>query len=191
MTAESLAQIRKKLMGLSREEIIPSAREGEPVACVLVPFALHNEDLVILFTHRSNRVATHRGQVSFPGGMNEPVDRDFVETALRETEEEIGIDKKRIEIIGELKTFRSHTGLMIFPFVGFIKDLNGLRMNLDEVERIFCIPFDWLRNPANLHQEDYCGSNGEIHQVWTFGEYEGEKVWGITAEITRQLIDLS
>lgn len=167
-----------------------SASYLENNAAVLVPFAYHHSELVILFTHRSHTLVSHRGQVSFPGGMHEPTDPDMQSTALRETEEEIGISSKNIQIFGQLDCIQSHTGTLIFPFVGFIKDLNGLNKNLDEVERIFCIPYAWLSDPHNLHQEDYRRSNGEIQRVWSFNDYDGEKIWGITAEITRQLIEL-
>ncbi len=190
MNDATLEEFKRKLRNHSDGSCRNRADKPESKAAVLVPFAYHHSELVILFTHRSHTLVSHRGQVSYPGGMHEPTDQTMQATALRETEEEIGISGRNIQILGQLDCIQSHTGTLIFPFVGFIDDLNGLKNNLDEVERIFCIPYAWLSDPRNLHQEDYQRSNGEIHRVWSFNDYDGEKIWGITAEITRRLIEL-
>ncbi len=190
MNDDVLDGIRSKLNRIPGNEKIALTPKGMKTASVLVPLAHHHEELVVIFTHRALNLNSHSGQVSFPGGMQEDEDANIAATALRETEEEIGIQAESIEILGQLRYLRSHTGLIIYPFVGCIHDLNGLRRNLDEVERIFCIPFAWLSAPQNLYQEDYQRSGGELHKVWAFKEYEGEKIWGITADISRQLISL-
>jgi 8-oxo-dGTP pyrophosphatase MutT (NUDIX family) len=185
-----LSRLQLKLNRISENQKRVPLPPGVKTASVLVPLAVRDEELVVLFTHRSYHLNSHSGQVSFPGGMQEDWDSDAAATALRETEEEIGIKPGKIEILGRMKFLQSHTGLVIYPFVGFIQDLNGLQKNLDEVESIFCIPYTWLSSPKNLYQEDFRRPGGEIHKVWTFREYEGEKIWGITAEITRQLFTL-
>ena len=163
---------------------------GNKAAAVLVPLAYHADELVLLYTHRSNFINRHRGQVSFPGGMEETSDKTYADTALRETYEEIGILPDHIEVYGRLPLLVSTAGYPIYPYVGFIKDMNGLQKNSDEVEKIFCIPLKWLLADGNLFQEDYRGSRGDVHKVWIFKEYDGEKVWGITAEITRRFIEM-
>lgn len=165
------------------------ASNGNHAAAVLVPLTFHADELVMLFTHRSNTISRHRGQVSFPGGMEETIDLSYVDTALRETREEIGILPAQIEVFGRLADLSSTSGYLIHPYVGFIKDLNGLQKNIQEVEKIFCIPLRWLLSEGNLSQEDYRDSSGVVHKVWMFAEYQGEKVWGITAEITRRFIE--
>lgn len=186
-----LETIKKKVQPAERfTNIIPDATGGLTRAAVLMPLAIKQEKLMLLFTRRSIAVNSHRGQVSFPGGQLEPGDRDLRDTALRETCEEIGIKPRDIDVLGALKPLKSSTGFHIFPYVGFIRDLNGLRKNDLEVEKVFCIPFEWLIKADNLYQEDYNPSDGSQHKVWVYRTYDGERVWGITAQITKQLVDL-
>lgn len=183
--------ITSKLLPAERyTNIIPTVSGGLKRAAVLMPLANRERDLVLLFTRRSNSVNSHRGQVSFPGGQLETGDRDLRDTALRENCEEIGIKPDAVDVLGTLKPLKSSTGFHIYPYVGYIQDLNGLRINEFEVDKVFCIPFDWLMEEDNLYQEDYIPPDGSLHKVWVFKPYDGERVWGITAQITRQLIDL-
>jgi 8-oxo-dGTP pyrophosphatase MutT (NUDIX family) len=158
-------------------------------ASVLIPFTIHDQALVIIFTRRTTTVNSHQGQVSFPGGMIEKQDLNPLSAAFRETEEEIGISADSIEMIGSMQPIETSTGFYIYPFVGFINDLNGIHKNLHEVDRIFCIPFEWLHDPYNLKQEDYTDPIRGKHKVWAYSEYDGEKVWGITALILKTLLD--
>ena len=183
--------INKKVQPAERfTNIIPDATGGLTRAAVLIPLAIKQDELMLLFTRRSTAVNSHRGQVSFPGGQLEPGDRDLRDTALRETCEEIGIKPTAIDVLGVLKPLKSSTGFHIYPYVGFIHDLNGLRKNDLEVDKIFCIPFEWLIKADNLDQEDYIPPDGSLHKVWVYRTYDGERVWGITAQITKQFIDL-
>ena len=182
-------KIRQKIPPIQGQDEPAVSSNGNQAAAVLVPLTFHADELVMLFTHRSNTISRHRGQVSFPGGMEEALDKNYVDTALRETHEEIGILPAQIEVFGRLAALASTSGYLIHPYVGFIQDLNGLRKNNREVERIFCIPLAWLLRGGNLSQVDYRSSDGVIHKVWTFAEYQGEKVWGITAEIARRFIE--
>lgn len=184
-----ILQIKARFSPNANPEETPASFSDSLAASVLVPLALHNDELVLLFTHRSNTISRHRGQVSFPGGMQETSDPTFVDTALRETQEEIGIQPKQVEVFGRLPALVSISGYPIYPFVGYIHDLNGLHKNIDEVEKIFCIPLNWILGEGNLFQEDYHASDGTVHKVWTFKDYHGEKVWGLTAEITRRFIE--
>ena len=156
-------------------------------ASVLIPFVYHEQELALLFTHRSNRLKNHRGQVSFPGGMQEHDDPDLIQTALRETWEEIGISPKQVDVFGSLNPLQSPFGYSIHPFLGFIRNLDGIHKNVNEVERIFCVPVKWLLDPANFYQEDYRPSGGSVRQVWIYKDYDGERIWGITADILHQL----
>jgi len=184
-----IERIKTRFSPPTYEDEKTATSNGKVAASVLVPFAVHDGELVLLFTHRSNSINRHRGQVSFPGGMEETGDRTFIDTALRETQEEIGLQPRQVEVFGRLPSLESTSGYWIHPFVGFIHDLNGLQKNMEEVEKIFCIPIAWIMNEGNLSQEDYLGSNGILHKVWVFKDYQDEKVWGITAEITRRLIE--
>ncbi len=133
MDRDAFVRIRQKLKNRPVIDDPGIDSKDKTIASVLVPFAYHDQKLSILFTHRSNQLASHRGQVSFPGGMKESADRDLLAPALRETKEEIGIDPENIEVLGQLEPIKSHTGLMIYPFAGFIRDLNGMQNNMDEL----------------------------------------------------------
>lgn len=159
-------------------------------AAVLIPFTVWENKLVVLFTKRTNSVNNHQNQISFPGGAIEKKDANQLATALRETEEEIGIKKKDIEILGELKAINTTTGFYIFPFVGFIHNLDEIQINELEVERIIYIPINWLRNPKNSYSEIYKGQNKISHPVIVFSNYDGEKVWGATASLVKQLLEI-
>ena len=159
-------------------------------AAVLIPITVWEDELVILFTKRTNSVNKHQNQISFPGGAIEKNDADPQAAALRETKEEIGIKKKDIEILGELKAKNTTTGFYIYPFVGFIHSLDEIQINKLEVERVIYIPVNWLRNPNNSHTGIYKGQNKSPHPVIAFSNYDGEKVWGVTASLVKKLLGI-
>jgi len=133
----------------------------------------------ILFTERSDEVVFHKGQVCFPGGTREPSDSDLLQTVLREAEEEIGLKAKDIEILGELDDIITFvTNYVISPFVAFISHPNSLRTNGREVKGAFSVPLSFLIDEANFKQDSYAY------------EYEGHVIWGATARILKQFIDL-
>jgi 8-oxo-dGTP pyrophosphatase MutT (NUDIX family) len=159
-------------------------------SAVLLPFTYHKNELKLIFTKRSATLVRHQGQVSFPGGMIESDDENPIDTALRETCEEINLNASQIEILGSLPPFDSHTGYYIYPVIGFIHNLEGLQGNGDEVDKVFCIPYSWLADPDNSQLTDYKTKQGIFRKVWFFKEYEGELLWGITAKITKDFVAL-
>ena len=186
-----LKRIRKRLelfqdinmtWGESDEYLMRSA--------VLLPFTYHKNELKLIFTKRSATLVRHKGQVSFPGGMIESDDDNPIDTALRETCEEINLNASQIEILGSLPPFDSQTGYYIYPVIGFIHNLEGLQGNGDEVDKVFCIPYSWLADPENSQLTDYKTKQGIFRKVWFFKEYEGELLWGITAKITKDFVAL-
>lgn len=158
-------------------------------SAVLIPFTFYQNEIVLLFTKRSASLVRHRGQISFPGGVVEADDHSPLATALRETCEEIGIRDHQIEILGRIDPFDSTTGYFIHPFIGWIQDLAGLRKNMEEVEKIFCIPYTWLKNSENYNLKDFKNRDGQLKKVWFYKPYEGEVLWGITARIVRMVLD--
>ena len=148
-------------------------------SAVLVPLFCSQGQYHILFTERSDDVVFHKGQVCFPGGTREPSDSSLLQTALREAEEEIGLGAKDIEILGELDDMLTFvTSYVISPFVGFISLPHSLRTNGREVKGTFSVPLSFLMDEANFKQDSYAY------------EYEGHIIWGATARILRQFIDL-
>jgi len=157
-------------------------------SAVLIPVVEYNQEPALIYTRRSEHLTTHRGQVSFPGGVIEDDDNSPLDAALRETCEEINIKRRQINVIGGLTPFDSQTGYFIYPFVGSIHDLNGLQKDGIEVTRIFCIPVKWLADPDNSRLDDYKAPDGSIHKVWIFDKYENETLWGISAKITKDFL---
>ncbi|MDH4291057.1 MAG: CoA pyrophosphatase [Dehalococcoidia bacterium] len=169
-------QIKRILRHRKKERI---TGENLKASAVLMPLFYSQGQYHILFTERSDEVVFHKGQVCFPGGTREPSDSDLLQTVLREAEEEIGLKAKDIEILGELDDIITFvTNYVISPFVAFISHPNSLRTNGREVKGAFSVPLSFLIDEANFKQDSYAY------------EYEGHVIWGATARILKQFIDL-
>lgn len=156
-------------------------------AAVLVPVIHTTSSLDLLFTKRTHTVETHKGQVSFPGGMVDDGDADFVHTALREAEEEIGLPPSAIEIVGALDDIATPTRFVVSPVVGILTKLPPLHLNPDEVEQVFCVPLEFFLDERSGRTETRA-VNGKQYEVW-FYDYDGKTIWGVTAVIVRALIN--
>jgi 8-oxo-dGTP pyrophosphatase MutT (NUDIX family) len=154
-----------------------------------------------LLTRRAAHLRHHGGQISFPGGKVEGFDKNIVATALRETEEEIGISKNDIEVIGQLQQYQTISGFIISPVVGFIKN-NHIQCDVDsdhdsyeqvlnsaidknEVDEVFLVPLTHFINVNNCHSVTVCLHN-QSHQVH-FMPYKKVNIWGATAAILKDL----
>jgi 8-oxo-dGTP pyrophosphatase MutT (NUDIX family) len=156
-------------------------------AAVLVPVVSANNSFDLLFTRRTHTVETHKGQVSFPGGMADESDHDVVHTALREAEEEIGLPQSAVKVVGTLDDLATPTRFVITPVVGIIEELPQLRPNPDEVEEVFFVPLAFFLDERNGRTE-MREINGSHYEVW-FYDYDGKTIWGVTAVIVRALCD--
>ncbi len=159
-------------------------------SAVLVPLVIDKGQVALLYTLRTSSLDRHSGQVSFPGGIIEKGELSAVETAIRETEEEIGIQREDIQIVGQFRPFNTSTGYLVFPVIGVIKSLENLKKNASEVDRIFCIPISWLCAEGHSRKQKFKSDDGNIRNLWYFDLYEGELLWGLTAKITKDLIKL-
>jgi 8-oxo-dGTP pyrophosphatase MutT (NUDIX family) len=157
-------------------------------AAVLIPLFFDQEQCHTLFTERSDEVNFHKGQICFPGGTRELSDANPLQTALRETEEEIGLKAEDVEIFGELDDSITSTGYLISPFVAFIPYPYPFKADRKEVKKIFFVPLSALMNEANFRQ-DYQIINGESLHLYYYN-YGEEVIWGATARIVKQFIDL-
>jgi 8-oxo-dGTP pyrophosphatase MutT (NUDIX family) len=170
----------------------PGAFETAParhLAAVLVPLYLHEGQWHALFTRRTENVETHRGQVSFPGGLIEPGDKDSVQAALREAEEEIGLAPQDVRVLGHLDPSPTLTHFLILPVVGTIPWPYPLRPNIVEVASVFGVPLAWLADPENVRSEMYSPPDRESSvPVHFFHPYQGEVIWGATARIVLNLL---
>jgi 8-oxo-dGTP pyrophosphatase MutT (NUDIX family) len=155
-------------------------REGVAVpAAVLVPIVNRPAGLQILLTERSLGLPDHPGQISFPGGRVEPQDPDDAAAALREAQEEIGLDPARVEILGELTTYETVTGYRVAPVVGWVEPPFELRLDAKEVASAFEVPLAFLLDPAN-HLRHF-RMLGELRRDYWAMPYGERYIWGATA----------
>jgi 8-oxo-dGTP pyrophosphatase MutT (NUDIX family) len=169
-------QIEKILRHRKKEKI---TGENLRAAAVLIPLFYNQGQCHVLFTQRSDEVNFHKGQVCFPGGTQEPSDSSLLQTALREIEEEISLKAKDVEILGELDDSMTLTSnYVISPFVAFIPHPYPFHADGREIKEIFSVPVSFLMDEANFKLDSYAY------------EYEGHVIWGATARILRQFIDL-
>lgn len=148
-------------------------------ASVLVPIVLREAGLTVLFTRRTAHLKNHSGQISFPGGRAEPDDPGPEHTALRETQEEIGLADERIELLGRLADYHTRTGYRITPVVGLVTPPFELAPDPHEVDEVFEVPLPFLLDPAN-HQRHAREFQGEIRHFFAI-PWGGYYIWGATA----------
>jgi 8-oxo-dGTP pyrophosphatase MutT (NUDIX family) len=179
--------IRKRLNAITmKDERHRMATEGYRTASVLVPVICEADDVRLLFTRRTELVETHKGQVSFPGGMMDADDADVIRTALREAWEEVGIPDSAVRVLGMLDDLATPTGFVITPVVGILERPPQLSPNKDEVAEVFQVPLLVFADPANGRTE-MREFRGTSHEVW-FYEQAGHTIWGATAMIVRSLL---
>ena len=159
-------------------------------AAILVPLVKKTNEWSLLFTRRSDSVASHQNEVSFPGGSFEQQDSSLESTALRETMEEIGIAPEKITMLGSLPYSTTITGYKVFPFVGFINWPVEFKINPAEVKSVFTIPLAWLKDERNYYEADYHSPEFGVRKVIHYQEFQGEHLWGYTARVTRQFLEL-
>jgi 8-oxo-dGTP pyrophosphatase MutT (NUDIX family) len=204
-SAEFFARARARLRfdipaGLTDPSLVPAsgdrgtdrmleilARE-QPIrpAAVLVPVVDHPQPTVLL-TQRSAHLNDHAGQISFPGGKIDATDVSPLDTALREAEEEIGLNREFIEPIGYLDLYGTSFGFRILPAVALVKPGFKLRINHSEVDDAFEVPLAFLMNPANhqTHSKEFRG----VERTYYAMPYEERYIWGATAGILRVLYE--
>jgi len=157
--------------------------DGKNLKCaaVLIPLLWHENEWHLLYTRRTDRVESHKGQVSFPGGACDEGETTPEQTALREAEEEIGIDPGDVRVLGRLATLITITYFRVTPVVGVIKWPAVFKVGEHEVARIFTIPLGWLASPSNRWQFERPGTDLTLI---AYHPYDGELLWGATARMT-------
>ncbi|MCB4769428.1 CoA pyrophosphatase [Ancylobacter sp. Lp-2] len=155
-------------------------------AAVLIP-VVARPDPTVLLTLRSSHLPSHAGQIAFPGGKIDPTDPDPLHAALREAEEEVGLDRKLVAPLGYLDPYLARTGYRIVPVVGLVQPDFGLTLNPGEVDEAFEVPLDFLMSPDNHHREsrEWLGMMRTFHAM----TYDKRRIWGITAGILRSLYE--
>jgi 8-oxo-dGTP pyrophosphatase MutT (NUDIX family) len=156
-------------------------------AAVLIPVLTGNREPELLLTKRTETVSTHKGQISFPGGVREASDGSLVETALREAEEELSLDPSQVEVVGRFHDYLSVTELRVAPFVGFVKDCSGLNPSPAEVQEVLRVPMKFFRQTVPRVEVKH--RLGQTLPVYYY-DYGEEIIWGLTALIIRDFLEL-
>lgn len=163
--------------------------EGLPLtpAAVLFPIVLRDDGQTVLLTQRTAHLKDHGGQISFPGGRVEVEDQSPIHTALRETEEEIGLAREHVEVLGFLPEYRTGTGFRVTPVVALVTPPFDLALDPFEVAEAFEVPLAFLLDPAN-HKRHSLHYRGALRHFFAmpYGDYF---IWGATAGMIRSLTE--
>jgi len=162
-------------------------------AAVLVPLVDRSDEvdwggMTVLLTQRTAHLAAHAGQISFPGGGVEPQDDGPVDTALRETEEEVGLARERVEVLGTLDTYVTRTGFRITPVVAIVRPPFILEPDPYEVAEVFEVPLSFILDPASRQRQGR-EFKGAIRHFWAF-PYGDRFIWGATAGMLVNLCEV-
>jgi 8-oxo-dGTP pyrophosphatase MutT (NUDIX family) len=148
-------------------------------AGVLVPLIARPAGITVLLTQRAGHLSRHANQIAFPGGRHEAGDGSMIVTALRETEEEVGLPRDRVEVLGVLPEYRTRTGFRITPVVGWIEPPFALAPDPGEVTDVFEIPLAFVLDPAN-HERHHRDAADERRYFYVL-PFEDRYIWGATA----------
>lgn len=180
-----LAQSR---VGTQRASALSSLPEIISVAAVLVPIVLHPESPSLLLTLRASHLRSHAGQISFPGGRLEPSDSNLAAAAVRETQEEIGIDSSRIELLGFLSDQIIRSGYRITPVVALLRPGFTVTADSTEVAEVFELPLEFALTAGN-YRSRAGRARGLSFEIWEL-PYGERNIWGATAGILANLREL-
>ena len=160
---------------------------GLPQAAVLILLHETSEDLNVIYCLRSNNLPTHAGEVAFPGGKREEKDETLKETALREAREEVNLELKDVEVLGEISSVQSRFGLSVTPYIGILKS-NTLIADGNEIAEVFSVPLNFIKNNMQKEQKSENWDNKKV--FFPFFEFENKMVWGLTAYMTVEFLKL-
>jgi 8-oxo-dGTP pyrophosphatase MutT (NUDIX family) len=169
----------RSALGMSDGYRLPGREGITTPAAVLVPIVNRPEGLSLLLTQRSAELPDHPGQISFPGGRVEPDDPTLVQAALREAAEEVGLDRLRVDVLGQLAPYETVTGYRVTPVVGWVEPPFTLKTDPVEVAEAFEVPLSFLLDPAN--QQRHFRMLGETRRDFWAIPYRDRYIWGATA----------
>ena len=186
MHTDLFAILRARLQ--SRTRFIDDDQSAKRAA-VLVPFFEREGEYHLLFTLRTSNLPTHKGDVSFPGGRADEKDASLLRTALRESEEELGLRPSDVRPIGPLDDLRTQaSNYVVTPYVGRIPHPYNFQPNAWEVAEIFSVPFTFLADRGNLNAETWL-YDGETIPIQTY-RYQGYRIWGATQRMIQNMLDI-
>lgn len=170
-----LADVEARLRAREKSHVVHSGTKS----AVLIPIDLRGDEPRLWLLRKRDDLRKHGGQVALPGGKHEPSDGSLLETALREAEEEIGLARRDVTIVGETGAFPTITGFLVTPFVAWVHGDFSPVADPSEVARVFSVPLAVLGSPAVVREVTVPGWRGEVpcHEV------DGEIIWGATFAI--------
>jgi 8-oxo-dGTP pyrophosphatase MutT (NUDIX family) len=187
VNAHSARELLRARLAGGRPRVLP--RDGATPAAVLLLIYPRDGRECILLTERSAAVEHHKGQISFPGGGVDEGDGSAEETALRETFEEVGVPPEGIEILGRLDDYRTGTNFLVTPVVGVLNEApHGFTPSPVEVAEVQEVPIEHLLDPENFIEEHR--ERDGVEFVAPAYDFEGRRIWGVTAQILTHLLDL-
>ena len=193
-TTEVIAALRERLEPVERAASLTDTWEGQrpnarKAAVLLALFQEHGETY-LAFIRRASTLRSHSGEIAFPGGSVDVTDVSPVKTALREAQEEIGLDPTRAEVLGVLSpVFTVVSNFLITPVVAFLpQGLGALELQVSEVAEIILVPLDGLADPTIAHTEEW--TRGGLTRIVYFYDYGSYRIWGATARILNMLLEV-
>jgi 8-oxo-dGTP pyrophosphatase MutT (NUDIX family) len=194
----TLAFLKTRFQSLGQLQWQPEPAEARlildrppAVAAVLIPIVVRPAGLHVLLTVRTSHLNDHAGQISFPGGRREAKDASLIDTALRETEEEIGLPRKHISVLGCLPEYQTATNFEVTPVVGLVQAPFDLQLDAFEVAEVFEVPLGFLMSPQHHLRREFATHLGQrTCYVMSYAlEQTGKcyEIWGATAAMIRNL----
>ena len=193
-SSQVILALRERLEPVERANRLVDVLEGDHPyarkASVLLGLFDQKNKTHLIFIRRASTLREHSGEIAFPGGSVEPTDASLVMTALREAQEEIGLDRSRVEVVGIMQpVFTVVSNFLITPVVTYLpRGPGALQLQTSEVAEIILLPLQGLANPAILHTEVW--TRGGISRTIYFYDYGSYRIWGATARILNGLLEL-
>jgi 8-oxo-dGTP pyrophosphatase MutT (NUDIX family) len=193
-TQEVAQALRERLEAVERHDFLIDAIEGQRPdarrAAVLICLFDQDAEPHLVFIRRATGLRSHSGEIAFPGGSVDPGDASPAFTALREAQEEIGLDPSRVDLLGiMLPVFTVVSNFLITPVVGYLPHGPGnLRLQASEVDELLLFPLEGLMNPSIYHTEEW--TRGGVARTVYFYDYGSYRVWGATARMLNALLEL-
>ena len=193
-SSEVILALRERLEPVERAKTLTDAIEGTRPdarkAAVLLGLFEQNEETYLTFIRRATTLRSHSGEIAFPGGSVDPTDTSPAMTALREAQEEIGLDPSRAEVLGIIPpVFTVVSNFLITPVVAYLAQGPGtLHLQPSEVDELILLPLQGLAEPAIAHTEEW--ERGGMKRNVYFYDYGPYRIWGATARILNELLGM-
>jgi 8-oxo-dGTP pyrophosphatase MutT (NUDIX family) len=180
-----IEEIKYKLNSGNSEK--PSGRPQASVLIAILNYGEYIKSPELIYTQRSSHLSTHSGEVSFPGGKSEGGDSSLFDTALRESNEEMSLNRADVTMLGKLDYLISRHKIEVNPFIATVDKAQNLQPN-EEIQEIFTVPLSFLLDPNNIKRESI-ERQGSVWEVPTW-KLKNQKIWGLTAMITVNFLNI-